>query len=316
MANFIDVYNNVDELPKQIKLEACSICQLDCTVCYMRKAYKEDSQHKLKKLGYLKFENFRKVVDDFQFYRIELSNSGEIFLNPELDEIIKYGYEKNIELNASNGTNLNYLPDKTAENLVKYKFNFLELSIDGASQETYSIYRRNGDFNKVIDNIKKINRFKEKYNSEYPKILYKFIVFGHNEHEILKAKQLAKDLNVDIRFDINYDPNYSPIIDKEMVLKNTGWPTTDMYELLKIRNYINCKDIFNFPQFDYDGELLGCCCNQFVGLGGNLFRDGYLNAMNHQKVVNLRKFLLGFPIEEDFDYHCFHCDMLQLFTPY
>ena len=218
------------------------------------------------KIRILKFENFKKIVDDFQFYRIELSNSGEIFLNPELDEIIKYGYEKNIELNASNGTNLNYLPDKTAENLVKYKFNFLELSIDGASQETYSIYRRNGDFNKVIDNIKKINRFKEKYNSEYPKILYKFIVFGHNEHEILKAKQLAKDLNVDIRFDINYDPNYSPIIDKEMVLKNTGWPTTDMYELLKIRNYINCKDIFNFPQFDYDGELLGCCCNQFVGL--------------------------------------------------
>lgn len=314
--NFIDIYNNVDELPKQIKLEACSICQLDCTVCYMRKAYKEDSQHKLKKLGYLKFENFRKVVDGFQFYRIELSNSGEIFLNPELDEIIKYGYEKNIELNASNGTNLNYLPDKTAENLVKYKFNFLELSIDGASQETYSIYRRNGDFNKVIDNIKKINRFKEKYNSQYPEIYYKFIVFGHNEHEMLKAKQLAEDLNTKIIFSPNYDPNYSPIVDKEMVKKITGWPSTNEEDLLEIYHVVFCHQLWSCPQFDYDGELLGCCCNPFESFGGNLFEDGYFNAMNHPKVVNLRKLLLGLPIEQDFNFFCFNCRFLPFFTPY
>ncbi len=281
----------------------------------MRKAYKEDSQHKLKKLGYLKFENFRKVVDGFQFYRIELSNSGEIFLNPELDEIIKYGYEKNIELNASNGTNLNYLPDKTAENLVKYKFNFLELSIDGASQETYSIYRRNGDFNKVIDNIKKINRFKEKYNSEYPKILYKFIVFGHNEHEILKAKELAKSLNMDIRFDSNFAPHYSPIKDFEFVKNNT-----DLYAPNrpgKSQDFCYCRQVFICPQIDFDGEIHGCCLFNIdfftkYKLNANVFEQGYFNALNSPKMVAMRKFLLGlFDTEGYENLPCAHCSFYE-----
>lgn len=281
----------------------------------MRKAYKEDSQHKLKKLGYLKFENFRKVVDGFQFYRIELSNSGEIFLNPELDEIIKYGYEKNIELNASNGTNLNYLPDKTAENLVKYKFNFLELSIDGASQETYSIYRRNGDFNKVIDNIKKINRFKEKYNSQYPEIYYKFIVFGHNEHEILKAKEIANSLDMDIRFDSNFAPHYSPIKDFEFVKNNT-----DLYapnRSGKSQDFCYCRQVFTYPQIDFDGEIHGCCLfnTDFFTkykLNANVFEQGYFNTLNSPKMVAMRKFLLGlFDTEGYENLPCAHCSFYE-----
>ena len=47
--NLLDVYDNVYDLPKQIRLEACSTCQLDCPACYMRRAYKDDSSHSLKK---------------------------------------------------------------------------------------------------------------------------------------------------------------------------------------------------------------------------------------------------------------------------
>ncbi len=43
----------------------------------------------------------------------------------------------------------------------------LTVSIDGASQETYQIYRVRGKFDEVIGHIRKINEYKKKYNSEF-----------------------------------------------------------------------------------------------------------------------------------------------------
>ena len=75
------------------------------------------------KRGYLRFKNFKKFVDDYpQFRNIELSNWGEIFLNPELEDIVRYGKEKGINLTAWNGVNLNTLQDRMLEALIKYQF--------------------------------------------------------------------------------------------------------------------------------------------------------------------------------------------------
>ena len=49
---------------------------------------------------------------------IELSNWGEIFLNPELKEIIKYAYSKKIGLFADNGVNFNNVSDEVLECLI------------------------------------------------------------------------------------------------------------------------------------------------------------------------------------------------------
>ena len=184
-----------DDLPKKVRLEACSLCQLDCPACGSRQIEKIAPKGWS---GYLKFDDFRKFIDDNNFEEIFLSNNGEIFLNPEIDEIIKYYYQKGIKLDAS--ANLNTISDKTLENLVKYKFYHMKVALDGATPETYKIYRRGGDFNKVIDNIKKINYFKKKYNSEYPHLFWQFILFGHNEHEIELAKKKAKELGMKIEF--------------------------------------------------------------------------------------------------------------------
>ena len=108
-------------------------------------------------MGFLKFDDFKKLLDDNDVIkRIELSNSGEIFLNPELVKMIEYAYEKGVTLTADNGVNLNYLTDEQAKALIKYNFASLAVSIDGASPETYKIYRVGGDYNRVIENIRKM----------------------------------------------------------------------------------------------------------------------------------------------------------------
>ena len=112
-------YKSKQDLPKTVRLEACSLCQLNCPACTVRKLEKQMPKDWL---GYLKFKDFKKFVDENDFIKeIELSNNGEIFLNPELDEIIKYAYEKGVSLTAGNGVNLNTVSEATLVNLVKYK---------------------------------------------------------------------------------------------------------------------------------------------------------------------------------------------------
>ena len=98
-------YKSKDDLPKKVRLEACSLCQLDCPVCTVRLLEKKAPKDWL---GYLKFDDFKKFVDDNAFFKeIALSNNGENFLNPELGEIIKYAYMKKLKVRACKGFNLN-----------------------------------------------------------------------------------------------------------------------------------------------------------------------------------------------------------------
>ncbi len=301
---FIDnfIYKSKQDLPTKIRLEACSLCQLNCPECDTRRNEKQAPKNWL---GYLKFKDFKNFVDEYNFKEIELANMGEIFLNPELDEIIEYAHLKNIFLTANTGVNLNTVSEKTLENLVRYKFGKLTVSLDGATGETYKIYRRGGDFDVVIDNIKKINYFKEKYNSEFPKLTWQFILFGHNEHEIELAKERARGLNMGIKFKQNYSPKYSPIKNIKLIEAQTGLKLTQNN---KNKHLINpCLAMLKTPQIGYNGDLLGCHMFFVEKFSANVFKDGFLNAINSPDFIYAKKMLTDFSIEPKNEILCSNC---------
>lgn len=293
-------YANKLELPKYIRLDASTICQLKCPACYMRK--NPDLVKKGCKIGSLSFENFKKLIDDNILEKIELSNSGEIFMNKELVKIIEYGYKNGVTMTITNGVNLNYLTDEQAEALVKYKVDTITVSLDGASQKTYEIYRQGGNYKQVLNNVKKIIKYKKKYKSQFPFINWKFIVFGHNEHEIEKAKKEAKKLGVDeIIFDMNWDKDYSPIKNPEKVKELTGIDALDINTspVVQLQQYLAgkiewyfCRDLWE-PQINWDGQVLGCCANYKENFGGNVFEDGLINALNNPKMLYAKSMVTG-----------------------
>lgn len=294
--HLFEAYKDKSELPKRVRIEASSKCQLDCVQCYMR--LDPEGVENGCKLGNLKFSDFKKFVDENDIESVEISNHGEIFLNPELDKIIKYAYKKKIELTAGNGVNLNYLPKGMAETLVKYDFKSLVVSIDGATQETYSKYRVHGDLNKVLKNIEEINFYKKKYKSKTPVLIWKFIVFGHNEHEIPQIKKLAKQYKMKVEFTPNCMPEYSPLKNEKKVIKQTGLITTDLAPHVMLEEYNNhqsewfyCAFLWEEPQINWDGKILGCCSLYNDDFGGNAFTEGYLNAMNHPKFIYAKNML-------------------------
>ena len=60
-----------------------------------------------------------------------------------------------------------------------------------------------GDCDTVSENIRRINCFKEQYQSEFPRLLWQFVVFGHNEHESPIARKLAGDLGMEFRMKLS-----------------------------------------------------------------------------------------------------------------
>ena len=294
----VEEYKSKEDLPKSIRLEACTICQLNCHSCYMRQD-PEGVENGCGN-GMLSFENFKKFVDDNDFEIIELSNHGEIFLNPELVKIMEYAHKKGIKLTADNGVNLNKLTDEQAEALVKYEFENIVVSIDGASQETYKQYRRRGNFDKVIKNIEKINFYKKKYDKEKPFLNWKFVLFGHNEHEVKKAKRMAKKLEMEIFFATNWDPDFSPATDLEQVKKLTGVSGVTHTPRSRLQQFINkeidwyyCDFLWNAPQINWDGQILGCCSLYDKNFGDNVFEDGLLKALNNPKMIYAKNMVTG-----------------------
>lgn len=278
--------------PSKIRLEASSICQLRCPSCPIR----SKEIHSVVGNGFLKIGDFTKLLDENRWIReIELSNYGEIFLNPDLLEIIKYAYEQGVTLRADTGANLNDVKDSVLDGLVRYKFRSMCCSIDGVGNKSYQIYRVGGDFDAVIRNVRKINELKEQASSEYPRLAWQYVVFGHNEHEIESARNLADELNMEFRLKLSWDDKFSPLKDEYLVRKEIGAASRSEFKEKHGFDYMQgiCHELWDQPQINWDGKVLGCCRNFWADFGGNAFRDGLLNSINRKEIEYARGMLLG-----------------------
>jgi len=65
------------------------------------------------------------------------------------------------------------------------------------TEEVYKKYRRSGDFDLVRENVRRIHEMKERLGSPTPTIVWQFLVFRHNEHQIEEAQRQYKEWGAD-----------------------------------------------------------------------------------------------------------------------
>ena len=313
-----EAYKNEKDLPTKIRLDISTVCQLHCPSCYMRKF-----PEKVKNgcgIGHLKFKDFKNFIDlNPNIKELELSNSGEIFLNPDFIKIIEYAHSKNIKQTANNGVNLNYLTDEQAEALVKYQFNRIIVSLDGGSQETYGKYRIGGNYETVIENIKKIVRYKRQYRSFLPIISWKYIVFGHNEKDIPNAKKQAGELEVnEISFRAAWNDDF-PLQDFDFVKKETGIEPINSFTntIEQLKDYKACKIswfpcmfLWSSPQINWDGQLLGCCECYDRNFGRNALHQRLIDTLNSPKLIYAKNMIQG-KAPANPEIPCYNCKTYQ-----
>jgi len=292
--------------PSKVRLEACTECQLKCTSCYMRL-----SNYGSVGKGYLIFDNFKRFVDENSFIKqIELSNNGEVFLNPDLIRILRYAKKHSIDISISNGTNFNYVRSDVMEGLVRYGVKQICISIDGACQNVYSKYRVGGNFDKVISNIKKLCEYKEKYNTVYPELVWQYILMEHNEKDIELAKHISQKFHMNILYKLDWDGRYIPK-DPAQVKQVTGLTTFNRIDWKKRtgKAYVSdmCQQMIFRPQINYDGRLLGCCGVYLDDWNINVFQNSFIRSLNEGSYFQaLIDFLTGTP-NKQLNSICSHC---------
>lgn len=285
-------------LPRRLRLESSTACQLRCPACPT--AAGQTARHL--GVGYLRLEDFKTIVDDNPWLSdIELSNWGEAFLNSELSAILAYACERDVALHLAGGVNLNDADEATLEAVVTYGLRKLCCSIDGATQETYSTYRVGGNLQQVIENIRTINRFKAHHGSAYPKLRWQFIAFGHNEHEIRRARAMARELDMEFVVKLSwgdlYTPAFSPVRNEKLVCRQTGLGVASRDEFRRRfgTDYVArdcCRDLWLMPQLNYDGRILGCAINHW-GDYGNVLTEGLVAGLNSARLSYARDMLMG-----------------------
>ena len=86
--------------PDRIRVESSSLCQLHCPSCPTASGL----AHAVTGKGWLRAPDFETLLAENPWVReVELSNYGEMFLNPQLPEIFRIARERNVRLTANNG---------------------------------------------------------------------------------------------------------------------------------------------------------------------------------------------------------------------
>ncbi len=300
-------------MPKSIIIAPATICNLSCPLC-------PTGTGKLKQdPGFLSLAMYKKILSQIpSVKRVSLFNWGESFLNPEILEIIKYSSRG--EKFSTLHTNFNIKRDETFFNeLVHSGLDRLSVSLDGASQETYSRYRAGGDFDLVYNNILSLVEAKLRNRKKTPVISWQFIANRFNEHELKKAKEMAGDLGVlfsTMPMDMNErHPDFNLGRDLEE-LKKKWLPANPRFiekryldKKTKLHSDLYCNFLFSQPVISTDGNVYPCCrLTDEVNAFGNINYEPFEKIWNNEKFTAARQIFRKWKkTTESIDTICHHC---------
>jgi radical SAM protein with 4Fe4S-binding SPASM domain len=177
--------------PPILTIEPTNLCNLHCPLCVTGNGSMERVN------GRMDFPTYQRLIDELaeRAIYVVLFHQGEPYLNRQFNDFVAHAKRRGLYVTTS--SNAHYFDEKTAEATVNSGLDTIIISIDGATQETYSRYRVGGSLEKVLTGTRNLIAAKKRLASKTPYIYLQFIVMKHNEHELAEMKKLAVQLGVD-----------------------------------------------------------------------------------------------------------------------
>ena len=195
---------------------------------------------------------FKSVMDEIGDYLFEMQmfNWGEPLLHKQTSELIRYAKTKKIRVSVSSNLSMK-LSDEYIQHLVRSGLDELIVSLDGATQEVYEKYRRGGDISVVRDNMLRIQKAKKTLRIDTPTVIWQFLVFRHNQHEIEIAQSNYKEWGAD---QISFWGGFTSVseYDKRFCDKS-AIPLLEKSDLPQYNNFLN-ENQFQKAKSKYDKD--------------------------------------------------------------
>ncbi|MEK7291167.1 MAG: radical SAM/SPASM domain-containing protein [Planctomycetota bacterium] len=285
--------------PSKISIESGNLCNLRCPLC------PTGQQDKNAQKGFISFDVFKKVIDEIgqSLTLIRLYNWGEPLLNKDLQRMIHYAKERCIDIKISTNLSMRMEDDQLSE-LLKSGLEKIYISCNGASPSTYIKYHAGGDFELVMDNMKRLVQKKKELPGCHTKLVWLFHVFKHNEHETNAAQELAKKIGINIKIS-----RMRPDMGKEIfettqkaLERDKAWiPDNPAYTVIstKRKKRIGCMLPWTETMINWDGSVLPCCAVYSEKYAfGNILKNSFAEIWNNEMYVAARKEILGMKNEK------------------
>ncbi len=236
-------------LPPYIKIEPTPLCHLRCSGCKQRDPGFKKAIRKLNNGNmYLSLEDFKTIIDPLKdsLMGVSLSLYGEPMLNPNISTFIEYLHNNNIAVSFPSNLSIPFKNEEIFK-LVKSGLDCIEVALDGTTEESYNKYRVGGNFNLVLRNVRLLSDTKKTLKIKYPKIVWKFVVFEHNRHEIEKIDKTYQELGFDSYALIDDYSSSKNIKRRKKITKNIR------------ASKKSCYWLWNTTIIRWDGSVKPCC---------------------------------------------------------
>lgn len=165
--------------PEQIDIEVTSACDADCIMC-PRKKMSRDS-------GAMKFELFQKIVDqavELGVPKLTLNGYGEISILKEYEKYLGYIREKSRAIKIAINSNGMRMNEKMIDSYLRHEVDVVNVTIDGATAETFEAIRKQLSLEQVEGNVRKLIEERNRRKMKKPLVSIFMIVMPQNEHEV------------------------------------------------------------------------------------------------------------------------------------
>lgn len=281
---------SISGLPISMAIEPTTACNLRCPEC------PSGLRSFSRPTGKLDPESFKKLISEVSDHLMYLTFyfQGEPYLNPDFLKMVRIANQHNIYTTTS--TNAHFLDSETAKETVESGLNRLIISIDGATQQTYESYRKEGSIDKVLEGTSNIIQWRNKKKQSSLKVVWQFLVVKPNEHEIDAIKKLGKEYGVDKvlfktaqLYDYKNGNELMPDSPKYSRYKSNEDGTFSIKNKLEDK----CWKMWNSCVITWDGQVIPCCFDKDASHSfGNIGTHSFSEIWFSKPYQNFRNALL------------------------
>jgi sulfatase maturation enzyme AslB (radical SAM superfamily) len=250
--------------PREVVIELTNHCNLACVMCPYTEMHREK--------GFMAPEVFRSIIEQIRDHSelVYLYGIGESLLHKRLNEYIDIA--SNAGLTTLVSTNGLALTESNARALLSTSLDYLIVSLDGGTKETYESIRIKGDFDRLVSNIKMLLRLRREMGAK-TRIQIQMIVMEANAHEkhLFRGLFTADEVRQIDMF--RFKPVFSTFAGPGESVQHTK----------------PCHSLWSMMSIAWDGRLQLCCMDYEASwLEGDLKVTPLIDLWNSVRLQDIR----------------------------
>lgn len=254
--------NNKDAMSglTSLGIKITYLCNLNCVMCGQNKYYKKNENMRMDET--LTLDELKSVVDQIRKYSPQIYLwGGEPCIYPNLPEFLNYLKECRLKtFITTNGTIL----DRYYKTFVDEKVTEIAVSIDG-KEDVHNKIRGMNIFSSVIDNLRKLNKYKKDTGKVFPIVDIHIVIVNENYDSLLDFVEYLEKEHLCRRIRIQLPMFFTEKmcdVQKEYIKKAFGNENPSSFynyiadykiDINKLKEQFNCirtkfKNIIFFPE--------------------------------------------------------------------